>query len=273
MSQRNYYFGARFDRMFQPGVKALLIANVGIFLLQTFLRRDLAYSFGLNPAMFWEQRALWQPVTYMFLHGGLMHLLLNMLVLWLFGGALESVWGTGRFLKYYSLTGVGAGLSNCILTPHLNIPIIGASGAVYGLLAAYGVLFPDALIYIYFLFPVRAKWLVLIFGGVEFIASIRPGASPVAHLVHLGGMVIGVLYLRWFAIIAWLRGGYKDQLRRIEQRRRFREYEVERRLRSEVDDLLDKINEVGMDNLTPWERRHLREASDRLKQMEENGNG
>ena len=269
MYQRSNYYGSRFDRMLQPGVKALLLANVGVFLLQFLLRWDLAFAFGLVPALFWEQRALWQPVTYMFLHGGLMHLLFNMLALWLFGGALESLWGTGRFLKYYFLTGVGAGLSNCILTPHMAIPIIGASGAVYGLLAAYGVLFPDAMVYVYFLFPVRAKWLVLIFGGIEFISSLRPGTSPVAHLVHLGGMVIGVLYLRGTAILAWLRGGYKDQLRRMEQKRRFREYETERRLRGELDDLLDKINEVGLENLTPWERRRLREAGERLKQMEE----
>lgn len=250
------------------GVKGLLIANGGAFVLQNLIRGDLVLTFGLTPVAFWAQQAYWQPLTYMFLHGGLLHLLLNMLVLVMFGSALEAVWGTSRFLKYYFLTGIGAGLSNCVLTPSLPIPIIGASGAVYGLLAAYGVLFPDALVYVYLLFPIRAKYLVLIFGGIEFFASLHPGASPVAHLVHLGGMVVGLVYLKWADTAAWLRRTNWKRRYYRETRRRQMQFKEMEELRREIDDLLDKIKEVGMENLTPWERRRLVQASERLKELE-----
>ena len=265
----NYYYGPPgFGGRITPGVKGLLIANGAVFLLQYLAYREMVYLFGLTPAAVWSQKAFWQPVTYMFLHGGLLHLALNMFVLFLFGGSLEAVWGTKRFLRYYFLTGVGAGLSNCILTPHLGVSIIGASGAVYGLLAAYGVLFPESLVYIYFLFPIRAKYLVVIFGLFEFFASLWPGASPVAHLVHLGGMVIGLIYLKWGSLVRWGARTLKESQRQREYDRRAQAAGEEAQLRREVDDLLDKISEVGMDNLTPWERRRLKEASDLLRQME-----
>jgi membrane associated rhomboid family serine protease len=257
--------------MLTPGVKGLLIANVGVYLLQMFARRELEYLFGLEPRAFWADKALWQPVTYMFLHGGFTHILFNMFALWIFGGALESVWGTRRFVRFYFLTGIGAGLSNCILTPHLDVPIIGASGAVYGLLGAYGVLFPNSLLYVWGLFPIRAKYLVLIFGGFEFIASLNPHATPVAHLVHLGGMVIGVVYIKWNDIVRWGARSVKGWQRERDRAGTLKKFETQSSLRHEVDGLLDKINEVGMDNLTSWERRRLRQASEMLKQMEDGG--
>lgn len=257
--------------MVTPGVRGLLIANGVVFLLQSFFDRQMVYLFGLTPAAFWQDRAIWQPVSYMFLHGGLMHLLFNMLALWMFGGALESSWGMSFFLRYYFITGVGAGVCNALLTPHSQAVIIGASGAIYGLLAAYGLLFPNSVIYIWALVPIRAKYLVLIFGGIEFFASIRPDVSPVAHLVHLGGMLIGVVYLRWGHITRRLGRTARDWQRDRAHAQRRRQSASEEKLRHEVDDLLDKINEVGLGNLTQWERRRLREASDRLKEMEEGG--
>ena len=186
----------------------------------------------------------------------------------MFGSTLESVWGTKPFLNYYFLTGVGAGLSNCILTPGMSIPIVGASGAIYGLLAAYAILFPNAMIYLWMLVPIKAKYLVLIFGIFEFMASLRPGTSPVAHLVHLGGMVIGLVYLRKDYLLRSVAREVKGvkQERPIQHEKK--QENNEDRLRTEVDDLLDKINEVGLENLTYWERRRLREASDLLKRME-----
>ncbi len=267
---RSYQMGrARLGGLLTPGVKGLLIANGAVYVLQMFAGHELIYLFGLTPAAIWTEYPIWQPVTYMFLHGGFTHLLFNMIALWIFGSVLESVWGTKAFLRYYFITGVGAGLSNCFLTPGMNIPIIGASGAVYGLLAAYAMLFPNSLVYVYGLFPIKAKWLAIIFGVIEFIASVGPGSSPVAHLVHLGGMVIGVIYLRKSDVLRWGARKAKGLQREQTTRREQRQVESENRLRREVDDLLDKINEVGIENLTSWEKRRLREASEKLRQMEE----
>ena len=274
MGYKRYYMsGPRFGGMLTPGVKGLLIANAAGFIMQKFAGMKLEHEviiplFGLTPAAVWKLFALCQPLTYMFLHGGLLHLGLNMLMLWMFGGTLESVWGTKQFLKYYFITGVGAGLSNCLLTPAMSIPIIGASGAVYGLLAAYGILFPNSLIYIYGLFPIKAKWLVIIFGVFEFMASVNPAVSQIAHIAHLGGMVIGIVYLRRDYIIRWGARRIKSWQREKEQRREEKEADMGESLRKEVDDLLDKINEVGLENLTSWERRRLRDASEKLRQME-----
>jgi len=251
-----------------PAVKGLMIVNAIGYLLQTFYNDQMILLLGLTPEMFWSDLTIWQPVTYMFLHGGVMHLVFNMLALWMFGGALESFWGTSFFLRYYFITGVGAGLCNAILTPDSHSAIIGASGAVYGLLAAYGLLFPNSLIYIWGLIPLRAKYLVLIFGGIEFVSTLSPGVSPVAHLVHLGGMVIGVIYLRWGTLNFWFKRQIRDWERDREYSERKRQFESETKLRREVDDLLDKINEVGLNNLTDWEKKRLKEASEKLKDIE-----
>jgi len=267
MAYSNYSRGI--DGSVTEGVKFLLIINGLVFILQMVWDRQLVYLLGLTPSTFWDQRALWQPVTYMFLHGGTMHLLFNMLALWMFGSALEGYWGTNYFLKYYFITGIGAGLCNALLTPNSGAVIIGASGAVYGLLAAYGILFPNSIIYIWMLFPLRAKYMVLIFGGIEFVSSLRPGMSTVAHLVHLGGMVIGIIYLRWRSIYNYFGRAAQEHRRQQDIHERMRRSDNEAQLRGEVDDLLDKINEVGLDNMTTWEKRRLKEASDRLKEIEE----
>jgi membrane associated rhomboid family serine protease len=261
--------GARLGGMLTPGVKGLLIANMAVYFLQMVDETAIIYLFGLTPAIFWSKLALWQPVTYMFLHGGFTHLLFNMLALWMFGSTLESVWGTKQFLKYYFITGIGAALSNCVLTPQMAVPIIGASGAVYGLLAAYAILFPNNEIYIWGLVPVKAKYLVLFFGIFEFMASLSPGSSPIAHLVHLGGMVIGLIYLQKDNLLRWGARKAKGVQREREVKKVRKVEDSENNLRQEVDDLLDKINEVGLENLTSWERRRLREASDLLKRMDE----
>ncbi len=261
--------GMGFGSMLTPGVKGLLIANIAIYMLQTVGGNEMIHAFGLTPAAFWNEFAVWQPVTYLFLHGNFTHILFNMLALWMFGSTLESTWGTKRFLRYYFLTGIGAGLSNCLLTPNMGSVIIGASGAVYGLLLAYGLCFPNSLVYIYMLFPIRAKYLVMIFGVLEFMASVRPGTSPVAHLVHLGGMVIGLFYLRHDRMLHWTARRLKGWQREKDTRKVQKREMAEDQLRSEVDDLLDKINQVGLQNLTSWERKRLREASELLKEMEE----
>ncbi len=249
------------------GVKALLIANGAVYILQTFVGHRLTLLLGLNPSVFWGNGALWQPFTYLFLHGGFSHLLFNMLMLWMFGSALEQMWGMKQFLRYYFLTGVGAGLSNCILTPGMDIPIIGASGAVYGILAAYGLLFPNARIYIYLLFPIKAKYLVLIFGGLEFISSFRPD-NGIAHIVHLGGMVVGIIYLQKDRMLKGLAQYLKGKVKAQEIKRQQQKASEEEELREEVDQLLDKINEIGLENLSSREKKRLQDASERLRDIE-----
>jgi membrane associated rhomboid family serine protease len=238
-------------------VRFLILSNVTIFAVQELFKLEpmLAQNFGLIPVDFFAGK-VWQLVTYMFLHGGVMHILFNMLALWMFGSVLERAWGSREFLKYYLLTGLGGGLCYALFNMHSPIPTVGASGAIYGLLAAYAVLFPDSVIYVWFVIPLRAKWFALIFGGIEFFASFRSDTG-VAHLAHLGGMAIGYVYLkrdRWLPNVGRWRNLREEAARR-------REEEHIERVRREVDELLDKINRVGMDGLTKREQERLEEAS------------
>ncbi|MDE3195351.1 MAG: rhomboid family intramembrane serine protease [Acidobacteriota bacterium] len=195
---RSSFFGASFPQ----GVKWLIAVNVAIYLLYFFLYRtagDVFIPLKLVPTMV-VHGAVWQLVTYLFLHDptGLMHILLNMLVLWMFGAPVEETWGTRRFLQFYFLCGVGAGV--CVVVVNLLIgniyqPTIGASGAIYGLLLAYGMLFPNQEVLFMFLFPMKAKYMVMIFGAIAFLGSFQ-GGSTVSNLAHLGGMIFGFIYIR-----------------------------------------------------------------------------
>ncbi len=269
MNYRYNIGGLGGSRNIPPAVKGLLIANGIVFLIQGMFNPNILNGmFGLVPANFWKG-AVWQPVTYMFMHAGLLHILFNMLMLWMFGSVLESVWDKKEFLRFYFLTGIGAGLSNCLLTPSLSIPIIGASGSMYGLLAAYGLMFPNARIYVSFLIPIRAKYVVLIFGLLSFFSSIGNSGDGIAHLVHLGGMVIGVIYLKRRDMTRILGRKLKSYQIKHQHIRKQKEQETDEQLRREVDDLLDKINEVGIHKLTPMEKRRLRKASERLSRSED----
>ena len=195
--------GTLYSGMFPSGVKWLLIANAIAFVVY-FLAFDtwLAGLFNylkLFPRDVVSYLAVWQLVTYMFLHAGLGHLFFNMIAVWMFGAELERTWGTRKFLQYYFLCGVGAGV--CVVLADLlsgapNIPTIGASGAIFGVLLAYGMLFPDNPIWVWFLFPVKAKWFVLGLGVINFLYLIKAPGSGVSHVAHLGGMLIGYLYLQ-----------------------------------------------------------------------------
>jgi membrane associated rhomboid family serine protease len=185
-----------------PGIKAIIIANVVMFLASE-LTRAVIPELGLRPDMFLHELRLWQPVTYMFLHAGIFHILFNMLTLWLIGTEFERMWGTRYFVKFYFLTGIGAGLLTVMfallpfgfarLVYHSNI--IGASGAIYGLLLAYALYFPNRPIYMYFLFPIPAKYFVLILGAIAFYSSLG-ATGGVANATHLGGLVVGYLFLK-----------------------------------------------------------------------------
>jgi membrane associated rhomboid family serine protease len=192
---------------FGPGpislaLKVLIGANVLMFALTTISPALIPYL-GLVPTLVLHQFWLWQTVTYMFLHGGIFHIVFNMLALWMFGAELERIWGTRYFLKFYFVTGVGAGLLTVLfsLLPFdvahriQGSVVIGASGAIYGLLLAYALYFPDRPIYMYFVFPIPAKIFVAIMGAIAFFSSLGE-AGGVANATHLGGLLVGYLYLK-----------------------------------------------------------------------------
>lgn len=219
------------------GVRALLFATIGIWLFQLvaglLAQARLERLFGLVPYDVTHHLFLWQLGTYLFLHGGLFHILFNMLALWMFGSELEWLWGTRRFVRFYFITGVGAALCSTIVAPNSTIPIIGASGAIYGILAAYGILFPDRILLLYFVIPIKAKYFVLILGALAFWSSLNASGSGIAHMAHLGGMLFGWLYLkmqgarfrgwRGFRLRNPMRG-WRDRRRREQLKKKFKVY-------------------------------------------------
>jgi membrane associated rhomboid family serine protease len=221
-----------------PAIKALIIANAVGF-VAGWLLPSLAVYGGLIPGAVVERFWLWQPVSYMFLHGGLFHLLFNMLALWMFGVELERVWGTSFFTRFYFVAGIGAALFT-ILVAVLGrwfwsadfavdlylAPTVGASGAIYGLLLAYAMYFPSRPIYLYMLFPIPARIFVLIVGAISLLSSIQEPRGGVAHITHLGGLVAGYLYLKGGrgGIIGQWRFRF-NEWRRTSRRHRFEVHE------------------------------------------------
>ena len=184
-----------------PAVKLLIITNVVVFALNLIVGDMMTMRLGLLPQAVFEQLAVWQPVTYMFLHSttSFGHILFNMLALWMIGTDLERTWGTRFFVKYYFITGIGAAATSLLLalfsqTFYLNI-VVGASGAIYGLLLAFALYFPHRQL-ILFIFPVPARIAVTILGAIAFLSSFGGPGGGVAHSAHLGGLVVGYLYLR-----------------------------------------------------------------------------
>jgi membrane associated rhomboid family serine protease len=202
-------------------VKALIIANVAVFLLQAVTDGTFVAIFGLVPYLVWERLYIWQILTYQFLHGGIFHVLFNMLALWMFGCDLERRWGSRFFLKYYTICVAGGAILNVLFLPDQTVPSIGASAGIYGILLAYGLLYPDRVIYFYFLFPIKMKHFVMIIGAISLYSSMTATQSGIAHLAHLGGMAVGYLYLHWGNPWVWA-GIYWDQYRLARRKRRFR---------------------------------------------------
>lgn len=197
-----------------PAVRALIALNVAGYLLP-LVGPSLTLWLGLVPALVVERWWVWQPATYLFLHGGLFHLLFNMLALWMFGVDLERVWGTRFFVRFYFVAGIGAALTTLAIAllpfafaEALYASVtVGASGAIYGLLVAFAMMYPHRPIYLYMLFPIPARVFVLIIGAISFLSSVTEPRGGVAHATHLGGLVVGYLYL------AGRRGGAFSSLR------------------------------------------------------------
>jgi membrane associated rhomboid family serine protease len=183
-------------------MKALIGANVVMFLATTFLPA-LQIQLGLVPRWVVHELRVYQLVTYMFIHAGLFHILFNMLALWMFGTELERVWGTRFFLKFYFITGIGAGCLTVLLSllpfgPLSQLytsDIVGASGAIFGLLLAYAMYFPERRIYMYFVFPIPARIFVLIIGAIALFSSMSESGGA-ANATHLSGLLVAYVYLK-----------------------------------------------------------------------------
>jgi membrane associated rhomboid family serine protease len=191
-------------------------ANVIVYLLQSLYRTNvipfdipvgvqvqfpaMTYYFGLTPALVLTKYYVWQIGTYMFLHGDFFHIFLNMYALLLFGIPVEQLWGTKKFVIYYFFTGIGAGVAIFLINLFAGglsayTPTIGASGAVFGLLLAFGILFPNAELLVFFFVPMKAKYLVVLYGGIEVMALLSSGTnSSVSHVGHLGGLFFGLIF-------------------------------------------------------------------------------
>jgi rhomboid family protein len=209
-------------------VKQLIIAIGAVFLVTYLPAQIFGWAlpfalFGLQPYDVTHHLFVWQVATYLFLHGGWFHVIFNLFALWMFGTDLEHLWGSRRFLFYYFLTGVGAGVVNVALEPSSPALTIGCSGAIYGLLLAYGLIFPERPIFLYFFIPIKAKWFVAIMGLIEFVSSFNAPGSGVSHVAHLGGMLFGFLYLRGRGLPVDVRARYHDW-RRARLRRKFEVY-------------------------------------------------
>ena len=215
-----------------PGVKWLLISNTAVFLLYYLggyaVQQNAKTLLGLVAAGAIRNLYVWQVFTYMFLHANVLHILFNMLALWMFGSPLEQDWGTRRFLKYYFFCGIAAGV--CVLVANVIVgdwytATLGSSGAIFGLLVAFGVLYPNQTVLMSFLFPIKAKYMVMIYAAIELLLTFGPNTG-VSTIAHLGGMLFGYIYLksRWPGVgLADARSAY-NQWRLQRAKRKFQVY-------------------------------------------------
>ena len=243
---------------FTDAIKILILVNIVVFFFRYIAQSqiDLAQIFGLSSGNIWPM--IWQPVTYMFVHGDFFHIFMNMFVLWMFGSEMESIWGRSEFLKYYFTTGIGSGLIWLLFNlGNPNAVLIGASGAIYGVLLAYGLMFPNRKVLIYFLFPVKVKYFVIFLGGMAFISSMGSSGSNISHLTHLSGMVIGFIYLKSSWTWSRLKLFFNSKVAEIKYNKTEKTEKRRMNMQQNVDRLLDKIREVGYDGLTDDEKDEL----------------
>jgi len=165
--------------------------------MEMLIGRPFMYFFALTPSLA-IRGFLWQFITYMFLHADFSHIFFNMFTLLMFGPRIEHEMGSSRFLIYYLLCGIGSGLFHILFTGISDIPMVGASGAIYGILTAFGVMFPNAIVLVMGIFPMRAIRSVLLFGIIEFLLGILTPGSAIAHFGHFGGLVVGLILLYKF---------------------------------------------------------------------------
>ena len=248
------------------GIKLLIIINIIVFILMELSGQKsiLSQIFGLVPQAVLHEYKLWQACTYLFIHGGFIHILFNMLVLWMFGKDLEVDWSKNEFLIFYFTCGIGAGLVTVLTSMNSFVPIVGASGAIYGILVAYGFTYPNKMVYLYGIFPLKVKYMVLGLGIIAFFASLSTSQSSISHITHLSGMIIGVIYIvlkfRWGKINLWY---IKKKLESINYKQNRFENDGNH-MKIQVDKILDKVNNNGWESLTYQEKEFLTNASKRM---------
>lgn len=240
-------------------VKILLIINVALFILiHLFAGFPWLSIFALVPSFVFAKLRIWQLATYMFLHLGLWHLVVNMLMLWFFGPAIESAWGRREFLRYYFFTGIGAGLCSFITAFGSSVPVIGASGAIFGILVAYAIVFPETIILLFFIFPMKIKHAVLVLAGINLLGALSTPDAGIAYFAHLGGGLFGYLYLKseWLRrkLTYWRLPDLKSwQTKRASRKSQSAQQDLDR----QVDIVLDKVSKYGMESLSRRERKIL----------------
>lgn len=279
MLRQNVSF--RFGGPVTETVKKLMIINGGIYLLQQIFNfifpDEIEHIFGLNHVGIFYEFKIWQPFTYMFLHGGLLHIFFNLLALWMFGGELELRWGKKIFLQYYILSGIGAGCFIIIMNLFVYSkfgysPVtIGASGAIYGILLAYGMIWPNREVLLYFIIPVKIKYLVIVFGLFEFSMTIygaMGAGGAVSHIGHLGGLITGFIFITYKRRKPHntqntdkaepMPGGAISEFLKQERLKR-KQLEIDKRIKAKniIDSLLEKIAREGMSSLTHKEKNDL----------------
>ena len=256
-------------------VKHLLIINVLMYFAYYVLLKqgiiNLNYYLGiwsLSTGLF----RIWQPLTYMFMHGSFDHLFFNMFSLWMFGSALENFWGSKRFLFYYLVCGIGAGLLN-MLVPGAHVSV-GASGAVYALLLAFGMMWPKNYIYLYFLVPIRTKWFIIGMIVIELFEGIFRSTDGIAHFAHLGGMLIGFLIILYWKRHGGMTGDFsiKNWFNSLKNRKKYTRYEEvydkvprsdeeynyqKAQKERDIDAILDKVAKSGYESLSKEEKDFL----------------
>jgi len=267
--QPTFGFGFRMT----PVVKKLLLANVAVF-FATLLYPSLIDVLAFRPDRLLTQ--FWGIFTYMFVHGSFGHLFMNMLVLFFFGPPLETRWGGKEFLRFWVVAALG-GVVLQFAFAGTGAPMIGASAACYGIMLAFAMNWPDALIYVWGIFPVKAKWLVTFMAATVLLSSIGSAGGGIAHFAHLGGLVAGLIYLKADWRPGQLGRDLKEKTkprprrlaivpreeieRRAASKGRTMNDRDERKMLDEVDRVLDKISEKGMSSLTAEERKLLDEVS------------
>lgn len=310
----NYYKPLGGFSVFPPVIKTLLIINVIVFFIQILgesflvgpgfkLSDMITQYFGLIPVNGFVAGSIggepiiwhfypWQLITYQFMHGGFWHIFFNMFMLWMFGMEIENILGSKKFLTYYLVCGIAAGLAQLFIAPLFSIPAptIGASGAIFGVMIAFALMFPDRYIFLWFFIPVKAKYLIGFLIVFEILA-VDSAQDTVAHLAHLGGALAGFLFIlfdkhidvplkRMLNISTGYRSnnqfqnpfsGLTDKFKRkkddIEEAKYYdinHKKDTDAISQAEIDAILDKISQSGYQNLTEREKRILFEASKKM---------
>ncbi|OGS08059.1 MAG: hypothetical protein A2270_03175 [Elusimicrobia bacterium RIFOXYA12_FULL_51_18] len=232
-----------------PATRGLVLASFCGWVLEMAFGWRLNYYFGLVPAQVTGSGWLWQPFTYIFIHAGFLHFLFNAFMLWMLGTVIEPVLGSRKFFVYFLFCGAAAALLTVAASLGSTRAVIGASGAIYGLLYAFAALYPEQTVYVYFLFPMTARQFVIFMAGISLVLSFTTPNSGVANFTHLSGLAAGWLY---FNVPGWLR-----KVEGLKLKDENGEWKKASKERERVDAILEKISSKGEGALTAAERREL----------------